>query len=165
MKLKVALVTALLTALAFYGTGIAQGLIVYPAQNQSQEQMDRDMAECQAWARNQTGFDPNAGPPGTFDARTRNSAGRAAIGGAQGGALGAGVGAIAGGGSGAGTGAAIGALTGGTFGGLRSRSQNRRARRAQQDFAASQRAQFNAQRNNFDRAYSACLVGRGYTVN
>src|SRR5262245_54638011 len=105
MKLKAPLAAALLTALALYGTGIAQGLIVYPANNQSNEQMDRDMAECHAWARNQTGFDPTAPLPAVPQARTGSTAGRAATGGVGGAALGAGIGAIAGGGSGAGRGA------------------------------------------------------------
>jgi hypothetical protein len=36
----------------------AQDLIVFPAQGQSNEQMEKDKFECYTWARDQTGFDP-----------------------------------------------------------------------------------------------------------
>src|SRR5689334_20323920 len=32
--------------------------IIYPAKGQTQEQMDRDKAECQTWATQQSGYDP-----------------------------------------------------------------------------------------------------------
>ncbi|MFZ0133612.1 MAG: hypothetical protein WAK95_13820, partial [Desulfobacterales bacterium] len=49
----------------------AQDFIIFPNQGQSQAQQDRDRAECQNWARQQTGFDPmrtptaSAPPPAT----------------------------------------------------------------------------------------------------
>jgi len=36
----------------------AQDLIVYPAQGQSNDQMEKDKFECYTWAKGQTGFDP-----------------------------------------------------------------------------------------------------------
>jgi hypothetical protein len=40
------------------GTLAAQDVYVYPARNQSDEQMGRDKEECHAWAVTQTGVDP-----------------------------------------------------------------------------------------------------------
>lgn len=36
----------------------AQDMIIYPAKGQSAQQMDKDKAECQAWAKKETGVDP-----------------------------------------------------------------------------------------------------------
>ena len=36
----------------------AQDLFVYPAQGQSNDQMEKDKFECYNWAKGQTGFDP-----------------------------------------------------------------------------------------------------------
>jgi hypothetical protein len=44
--------------------GWAQDLIVSPSRGQSNEQMQRDRAECHDRARQQTGFDPLLSPPG-----------------------------------------------------------------------------------------------------
>ena len=44
---------------------LAADLIVYPANGQSQEQMDKDKYECYSWAKKQTGFDPMAQPTAT----------------------------------------------------------------------------------------------------
>lgn len=75
----------------------------YPAQGQSGAQVARDHADCQAWATQQTGFDP-----------VGDSVKGAGIGALLGAATGAAIGAAAGS---AGTGAAIGAATGGIGGG------------------------------------------------
>ena len=64
----------------------------------------------------------------------------------------------------AGKGAAIGAATGAAIGGMRRRSEIRAEQQAYQNqAAATQNA--NAQgKANFDRAFAACMTGRGYTV-
>jgi len=156
------LIMVLISALFFFETAFAQELVIYPARGQSNEQMERDKFECYSWARNQTGFDPTVPfQPTTSEPRSRSVAGRTARGGIAGAALGAGIGAIAGS---PGRGAGIGALTGGTFGGLRSSSQNDRDRRAQARVEEQQFAQFAQARDAYNRAYSACLEGRGYTV-
>jgi hypothetical protein len=54
--------------------GIAQQAYVYPARGQSQEQQNRDQAECHGWAMQQTGYNPYQGsspPPsgGSFAVR------------------------------------------------------------------------------------------------
>jgi len=93
----------------------------------------------------QTGFDPTMGTSAA-PAPTTGPVGGAA----RGAALGAVGGAIAGN---AGRGAAIGAGTGAVFGTMRRNSQIREAQQGA-----------NAQLANYNRALSACLSGRGYSV-
>ncbi|MCP4687393.1 MAG: hypothetical protein GY859_05035, partial [Desulfobacterales bacterium] len=60
-----ALLLALLIALLIAGSAAAQELIIYPAQGQSQEQLEKDKFECYTWAKGQSGFDPMAPPTAT----------------------------------------------------------------------------------------------------
>lgn len=144
----------LLAATAAPPEARAQGLYFYPAKGQSVDQQKKDQSECYGWAVSQSGYDPArpsqaAAPPPT------SSPARGAVGGAAVGAIG---GAI---GGNAGKGAAIGAATGAIVGGVRRREQTR-----QQQSAQSQAASANAAGNDaFNRAMSACMQGRGYTVN
>ena len=157
----------LIVVILLYGSAVAQELVIYPAKNQSKERMEKDKFECYSWAKGQTGFDPMAMPQATTPRpaqQQKSVAGGAVKGGVGGAALGAGIGAIAGGSSGAGKGAGIGALAGGTLGGVRSHSQNQQAEQAQNQREQEQLAQYQQGRNNYNRAYSACLEGRGYTV-
>ncbi len=41
---------------------LAQDLVIYPAQGQTQEQTEKDKYECYAWAKQQSGFDPMQQP-------------------------------------------------------------------------------------------------------
>jgi len=103
-----------------------------------------DAYECYNWAKAQSGVDPGAPPPPAQPGQRA----RGAVGGApRGAALGAAVGAIAGD---AGKGAAAGAVVGGVHGRRRS--------------MAAQQAQQQATRSAYDRAFAACMEGRGYTV-
>src|SRR5262245_452224 len=119
---------------------------VYPAKGQSKEQQDKDQYECYQWAKQQSGFDPSSPPPSGAPPRQGEVVGGAA----RGAAIGAVGGAI---GGNAGKGAAIGAGVGGAAGVVR-RRQNARAH--QQQYAAN--------RSGYDRAFAACMSGRGYTV-
>jgi hypothetical protein len=47
---------------------------------------------------------------------------------------------------------------------MRRRDQQRQQQQAQQQWAKEQEAQYTQARNSYNRAYSACLEGRGYTV-
>lgn len=125
-------------ALAGLAAGPSAAQYVYPARGQSQEQQARDQAECHSWAVSQTGYNPTYAPAPTQGGAVRGAA--------RGAAAGAVVGAIAGD---AGTGAAAGAAGGALLGGMRRR-----------DAARQQSAATDA----FDRAWAACLQGRGYTV-
>ncbi len=152
----------------------AQDVFMYPARGQSQQQQDRDRYECHSWAVAQTGFDParaSAAPAAPASPPPPQEAPRGGL--LRGGARGAAVGAVGGAiGGDAGKGAAIGAATGALVGGIRRREQMERQaqqqRAYQQQQAAAQANQGSAnaaQRNNYNRALTACLQGRGYTVN
>ena len=107
--------------IAVTGCATAQpqpGYYAYPQRGQTPEQQSRDQYECQAWAKQQSGFEPGA-------ETTRGAAT----------------------GGGAGRGAAIGAATGGiggvVLGGSGANAQSK---------------------DGYDRAYAACMIGRGYIV-
>jgi hypothetical protein len=112
-------------------------VFVSPNKGQSQDQQQKDTADCQQWATQQVPPTPAGG---------RHA--RGAVGGAaRGAAAGAAVGAIAGD---AGTGAGAGAVVGGVAG-------RRRSKREQQEAQA-------ASQNDWARAFSACMESRGYSV-
>lgn len=129
---------------------------VYPAEGQSAEQQGQDKYQCYLWAKDQTGVDPakpvSAAAPASSP--RRGGALRGAV-------IGAGVGAIGGAiGDDTSKGAKIGAGVGATVGVLRQRRGNRAAQ------ASAQQAQVNQQARlgEYDRAFSVCMEGRGYTV-
>jgi len=133
----------------------AQELIVYPSQGQAADQMEKDKYECYQWSRQQTGFDPMQ--PATAQTPAPQQKGGALRGAAGGALMGAAVGAIAGD---AGEGAAIGAASGGIIGGAR----RRQSTKSQEQLAQQEQAGYEQQRSQYDRAWSACMEGRGYTV-
>lgn len=148
--------TALATA-AISHSSVAQNVIAYPAQGQSQAQQDRDRFECYNWAVQQTGYNPQTQQYGSSAPPPPPGTG-VLPGAAKGAAIGAIGGAI---GGDAGKGAAIGAGVGGLFGGMR-----RREMEIQQQQAQAQQSAAIAQRNaGFNRAMASCLQGRGYSVN
>ncbi len=136
--------------------------IVYPAQGQSEDQMAKDKFECQRWATQQSGFDPLATPrastPPPAAEEPVGGAGTGLLRGAAGGAL---VGAIAGDTR---RGAAIGAGSGALLGGMRRSDQVAREEAARDNWEQQEVARISQERNDFNRAYQACLQGRGYTV-
>jgi hypothetical protein len=113
------------------------GAYAYPKQGQTVEQFNRDQFECQEWAKQQSGYDPGV--------ETAKGAGLGAVIGALGGAAaGAAIGAATGS---AGRGAAIGAATGGIGGA-----------------AVGGTYAYTKNKEGYERAYSACMTGRGYVV-
>ena len=138
--------------------GFTQELYIYPAQDQSAEQMDKDKHECYKWARNDTGFDPMEVPTTS----TAPPSGQKKSGGVvKGGLVGAATGAIIGDNRKA---ARRGAAAGGLIGGVRQSSQNTKVDQSQQQWEQQEASKYANERNNYNRAYSACLEGRGYTV-
>lgn len=133
-----------------------QELYVYPAKGQSQDQQDIDQQQCYQYAKKQTGFDPMAVPTATQAAPQQQ--GSPVRGAARGAALGAAIGALTGD---AGKGAEIGAVGGGLMGGMRRRDSMQQ----QQQWEQQQAATYSQNRSNYNRAYSACLTGRGYSVD
>ncbi len=144
----------LFSLIIYAGFAMAQNPIIYPAKGQSNEKMEQDKFQCYGWAKNSSGFDPMQAAP-TY--QQTNESGGVLRGGAKGAAGGAVVGAIAGD---AGKGAAIGAIGGGAIGGMRQRKKRRKTEQANQQV----QQQHSAARSGYDRAYAACLEGRGYTV-
>jgi hypothetical protein len=130
-----------------------EDLYVYPTKNQSEEQIGRDKQECHDWAVKQTGVDPvkMASEPAP------SAQGGAATGAAAGAGIGAARGAIEGD---PGPGAMQGAAMGRLIHVLRARRQMEQ----QHETYTQARQAREVQLQNYDRAYSACLTGRGYTV-
>lgn len=131
------------------------GVVPYPSKGQSAQQQSKDEGECYAWAKQQTGIDPVA----VASAPTQQS-GPAAGGGervrgaARGAAGGAAIGAIAGD---AGKGAAAGAVVGTMAGGRQAR-KNKAAQEQQAEQAKAGTLQ------QFNKAFGACMEGKGYVV-
>jgi YmgG-like glycine-zipper protein len=140
------------------------GRVIYPSKGQTPEQQQKDQQECYNWAVQQTGFDPVVAKQqlnqtgqqaqGNVDA----TQGQAVKGAARGAVAGVAIGAIAGD---AGKGAAIGATAGGLAGGMKRRDQAA-AEQSKVDQAAQQ---YQQGLEKWDRAFTACLQGREYTVN
>ena len=141
---------------------IAQDPIVFPAKGQSQEQMEMDKFRCYTWARDETGFDPKATPQAStappLQQQLTTSAGRGA---ARGAVAGLAVGSLSGN---AGRGAAVGAASGAVVGGSRRRRQQQQQQQANQQWAQQEAANLAQRRDTYNRAYAACLKGKGYTV-
>lgn len=140
--------------------GIAKslGLYIFPSNDQDTATQNADEAACYTWAKEQTGYDP-LNPPTVQAAPVDKSPDGSAIkGAAVGSAGGAAIGAIAGD---AGKGAAIGAVVGG----VRGRRSSKKAAAAQEQnnsqAAANQSA---AMLNDYKKAFSACMEGKGYTI-
>lgn len=141
----------------------AQDFYVYPQKGQSAAQQEQDQFACYQWARDQSGFDPMqrpqaSAPPPKTQAPT-SSAGRGAVGGAV-------TGAIIGGATkgDVGRSAAYGAAAGALFGNARRNSQVEANRQQQDQWARQEGARYEQQRHSYNRAYAACMEGRGYTV-
>jgi Glycine zipper len=129
--------------------------IIYPAKGQSKNQTEKDKYECYQWAKGQTGFDPMQAPAATTPPPQQK--GGAVKGAAVGAVAGVAIGAAAGD---AGKGAAIGAVSGGVLGGAR----RQQSRKAQDEWEKKESAGYEQRRNEYNRAWGACMEGRGYTV-
>ncbi len=149
-------------SLVLAARGYAQDPVVYPAKGQSPDQQQKDEFECYTWAKQQSGFDPMVVPQATAPPPQQQGRQSSVVGGAaRGAALGVVGGAIAGD---AGKGAAIGAATGALFGGMRRNQQRQQQQQSQRQWEQQQAAQYQNNRNNYNRALGVCLEGRGYTV-
>jgi hypothetical protein len=148
------------------------GLYVFPAKNQTAQTQSNDEAACFGWAKTRSGIDPMAIKPRaaatTQQAGTSPSdAGKGAVAGGavKGALLGTAVGAIAGD---TGKGAAIGATTGAFAGaGAKRQAKSQAAATQQQQQAAAEQAAAASvaqQKADYNKAFSACMEGKGYTV-
>src|SRR5262245_27979687 len=134
---------------------------IYPSRGQSPQQEQFDRGQCYTWAVQQSGFDPAnpvvATPPPPAPTPPQGGLLRGAAGGAALGAIG---GAI---GGNAGEGAAIGAGVGGLFGLMR-RAQWAEEQQ-QQSYVSQQQSAMAQGHAAYNRAFSTCMTGRGYTVS
>ncbi len=131
------------------------GVIPYPTKGQTPSKQNEDEGECYAWAKQHTSIDPVAVASRPTTQPGPAVGGGERIAGAAGGAAGgAAIGAIAGD---TGKGAAIGAIAGTLMGGARAR-RNKATQETQAEEAKARTLQ------NFNRAFGACMEGRGYVV-
>ena len=139
--------TVVVGALLFSGTAVADDLVIYPAEGQSEDLQKSDEAECFIWASDQSGFDP-ANAVVVVDAPDKKRGGAV-----RGTALGAAIGDDS---DAAKTGAAVGAA--------RQARQNKRAMAAAEKERQQKEAEMAKKREQFNKANVACLEGRGYSV-
>ena len=176
--------------LTFAGSASGEsGVYAYPNGAQDEQLQTRDRFQCHTWAVDQSRFDPTSAQPlparihsdPPAQQRYRRNRGPFGIGdggffegsgllgdAATGAALGAAGGAIAGD---AGTGAAIGAGIGAVVGAFHTlissgnhQSQIEHEYNKKVTVYADQTAELKKLRSDYNRAISACLEGRGYTV-
>jgi hypothetical protein len=147
------------------------GVVVFPAKGQTPEKQSQDEGECYTWSKGQTGIDPMAPPPAAPPPAQQAEAaeapkGQRARGAVRGAAAGAVIGEVAD--NDAGKGAEIGAAAGVLKGGADSRKQKKEAQeqaaQQQQQAAQQQEAAKQQQVAQFNKGFSACLEGKGYTV-
>jgi hypothetical protein len=165
MKQVTVFTLSLILAIFLVGHVWAQDPIVYPANGQSEDQMEKDKYQCYSWARNQTGFDPMKTPTTTSGPPAKEKevwgAGKSGV---AGGATGAVVGGLAQGRKGAVRGGLIGAGAGALIGGARSSNQRQREAQKRQDWERKETNNYVRARTEYNRAFGACMEGRGYSV-
>lgn len=150
-------------ASAQYSARYSTDPYAYPVRGQSAQQQQSDRGQCSGWALQQSGFDPaNPGRAMAPAPRYQEPTASPIRGAAGGAALGAVGGAI---GGDAGKGAAIGAGVGFLFGGMRQARQMEEQQRAQQQYEMQQDSMLSQGKSNYDRAFTACMAGRGYTAH
>ncbi|HIF98431.1 MAG TPA: hypothetical protein EYQ54_15650 [Myxococcales bacterium] len=132
------------------------GVYVYPKAKQDAATQASDSRSCYDSAKERTGIDPTAPPPPVQPvAKQRGGAVKGAAGGA---ARGAAIGAIF---DEAGDGAAAGAVGGA----MRGRRGQRKAHAAAEEQAVQQaKAAGEERKETFNRAFSACMDARDYSV-
>lgn len=146
-------------------------MYVYPAKGQSNAQLEKDRYECYLWATKTTGFDPTNETPQQKQAKVvrvpvHNEKQGAAIAGTV-------IGAIAGAALGAGdrhdhgqaaiAGAAVGTMIGASVE-QQGQIEAQQKARSQAERIAQQQQSEQQGMDDYRRAFSACLEGRGYVV-
>jgi len=130
------------------GLAVAAEQFVFPKSGQTKEQQEQDQFTCYKWAKEQTGFDPTKP---VEQASAPAPKGGAVSGAAKGAAVGAVGGAI---GGDAGKGAAVGAGVGAAAGAHKKRKGEKQQATQQQQASVE----------GYQRAFGACMEGKGYTV-
>jgi hypothetical protein len=139
----------------------------YPAQGQSEQQQDRDRYECYLWAVKQSGFDPGQAqlaPHQRVEVKPVAPPGSDTAAGAVSGAI---VGAITAPHDAREFGLVFGAITGAMLGAASDAARQQQAEHLQRQYDAKEAQKYERleiQARNYQRAMTACLEGRGYTV-
>ena len=157
---------------------------IYPARGQDARQLARDRFECYGWAVQQSGFDParalvrlprpqqSGFDPARALVRLPRPALRvdadppAGVGTAAGVLTGAAIGAAVSSPHHSGEAAVVGAVLGGIVGAASDSAREAEARRIESELnrRAAREGALDARGQAYQRAFSACLEGRGYTV-
>jgi hypothetical protein len=164
MKRSTVLAGSVMAAFTFCA-GIAQAAdagtaLAYPAHGQSDKQQARDRQECAGWAKQQSGYDPAAAQvlaaaPSPATPAPQGTGTQGVLTGAAGGAAVAELSHHD-----VGRGAAIGVLGAGA----RERIKQQKAAVAQQQQQQAKQQQLAQQKGLNDRAFAACMEGRGYVL-
>ncbi len=153
--MKTRLIAVAAMSLVYSVCSLAQQQYIYPAKGQSPETQKQDEYECHVWASGQTGYDPTR----SEQAASTSTSGSGGSGTGRALARGAATGAVVG----AATDNKVGAsaVAGAAIGGAVNKGSTQRAAQKSQQQAA---AELQTKKNEYARARSACLEGRGYTV-
>ena len=135
------------------------GVFVFPNEDQTSEQQNKDESDCYKWAMDQTNYDPMNPPVVKGNTVDTSPDGAAVVGSAKGAAAGAAIGSV---GGEMGKGAAVGAMVGGIRGRRAKKGADANQQQANNAAAA---AKSNDMAAEYKRAFSTCLQAKGYTVN
>jgi len=154
--MKRVLAAVILSTFTAVSTGLPASaeLFVFPKNGQNKEQQEQDEFSCYKWAKEQTGFDPNKPVEHAAAPAPQGGAGKGAAKGAAVGAIGGAIGGDAG------KGAAIGAGVGAAAGAHKKRKGEKQREAAEQQAEKQQEANV----GGYQRAFGACMEGKGYTV-
>ena len=136
----------------------------YPTKGQSPAQQERDRYECYLWAKDKTGFDPSLpglAPGQRVQVEPTTPPGQKAATGALIGAL---LGAATSRRGEKDEGAVRGAIAGAVIGATSEAADQQRAQEIQRNEQAKIDARLARQADEYRRAMTACLEGRGYSV-
>jgi len=139
----------------------------YPTRAQSEAQQDRDRYECYLWAVKQSGFDPGQAqlaPHQRIEVKPVAPPGVDTAAGAVSGAI---IGSMVAPHHDRGFGLVFGAITGAMIGAASDAARQEEAERIQRYYdveEARRYARLEKQARNYQRAMTACLEGRGYSV-
>ena len=136
----------------------------YPTKGQTPAQQERDRYECYVWARDKTGFDPSLpalAPGQRVQVEPATPPGQKT---ATGALLGAMIGAATSERGESGEGAVRGAIAGALIGATSEAADQQRAQEIQRNEQAKIDARLARQADEYRRAMTACLEGRGYSV-
>lgn len=162
MKRSIKALNVMVVGSIFFYTDISLAQVAepfaYPSKGQSQEQQQQDHYACYSWAKQQTGVDPSQ--PDQISPTTAaqsSQQGQVLRVSARGALLGTVGGAIAGN---TGEGAAIGAGIGALAGLFRKREEQQQTQQAQVQATQEE----NQRLQQYYQAWTACMEGRGYSV-